>query len=359
MEVAPILESLARVAKTLLQINPAVNGGQNSQTNALLFGAIIASGTLPFTKDEARRAIESQGLAVVANLAGLETGLGVVRQQNGGYPQAIDTIYDAAPAGFEEALASLPDPLRPVAGHALARLVDYQDANYARQYLARLTPILEADEGPASDYRLTREVARRLAAWMCHEDIIRVAQLKTRPGRLERIRQEVGARPGEPVEIVDFLSPGREEASGLLPAPLFRLLLNGNDKTGKESNGLHLSWPTSSPWGYAVLKFLASLRALRPHTLAYTQEQLAIETWLVAVCETALVDYDLACQVAELAAWARGYGNVRARGLACLENLFENWEQRLHENPKAVKAQVQASLHASRNDADNACKKGE
>ena len=362
MEAAPILETLARVAKTLVQINPAANSGQNSQTNALLFGAIIASGALPFTEDEARRAIESQGLAVASNLAGFKTGLAAVRQQNGGFPPETETVYDAAPAGFEEALAALPEPLRPVVGHALARLVDYQDANYARQFLARLTPILEADQadgGPARSYRLTEEVARRLAAWMCHEDIVRVAQLKTRPGRLGRIRQEVGAREGEPVEIVDFLSPGREEASGLLPAPLFRLLLNGKDKDGKESGGLHLSWPTSSPWGYAALKFLASLRALRPHTLAYAQEQSAIETWLVAVREAAGVDYALACQVAELAAWARGYGDVRARGIACLENIFENWGKKLHENPEAVKVQVQASLHTARNDPDNACKKGE
>ena len=359
MEAAPILDSLARVAKVLVQINTAANGGQNSQANALLFGAIIASGVLPFTEDEARRAIESQGLAVASNLSGFEAGLAAVRQQNGDYPPEAEMVYDAAPAGFEEALAALPEPLLPVVGHALARLVDYQDADYARKYLARLTSILEVDDDQARSYRLTGEVARRMAAWMCHEDIVRVAQLKTRPGRLGRIRQEVGAREGEPVEIVDFLSPGREEASGLLPAPLFRLLLKGKDKTGKEFSGLHLSWPTSSPWGYALLKFLASLRALRPYTIAFTQEQTAIETWLAAVHEAAGIEYVLACQVAELAAWARGYGDVRARGLACLENIFENWEQRLHKNPTAVKAQVQASLHAARNDPDNACKKGE
>jgi len=359
MEAAPILESLARVAKTLVQIDPAANGGQNSQINALLFGAIIASGVLPFTEDEARRAVESQGLAVASNLAGFEAGLVVVRQQTGNYPPKNKPVYDAAPVGFEDALAALPEPLLPVVGHALARLVDYQDTGYARKYLARLAPILEADQlngGLARSYRLAGEVARRLAAWMCHEDIVRVAQLKTRPGRLERIRDEVGAREGEPVEIVDFLSPGKDEASGLLPAPLFRLLMNGKAKDGKESRSLHLLWPTSSPWGYALLKFLASLRALRPYTLAYAQEQTAIEIWLAAVLEAAGVDYALACQVAELAAWARGYGDVRARGLACLENIFENWKQRLHENPEAVKAQVQASLHAVRNDPDHACK---
>jgi indolepyruvate ferredoxin oxidoreductase beta subunit len=236
-------------------------------------------------------------------------------------------------------------------GHALARLMDYQDRAYARRYLDRLRPILEADR-PDGDCPLTIEVARRLAAWMSYEDVIRVAQLKTRPGRLARIRQEVSARPGEPVEIVDFLSPSRTEALGMLPPTIARKLSGGRATNGSGSHGLALAWPTSSPWGYAALKMLAALKPIRPRTSAFAHEQEAIGAWLDAVKSAAQVDYDLACSVAGLAVWARGYGEVRSRGLARLARLFANWPQRLAGDVEAVKREVEASLFAARNDPD-------
>ena len=67
------------------------------------------------------------------------------------------------------------------------------------------------------DAKLVAEVARQLALWMSYEDIIRVADLKTRATRFERVRREVGAKEGEPVVVIDFLKPGVEEFASLLP----------------------------------------------------------------------------------------------------------------------------------------------
>jgi len=60
-------------------------------------------------------------------------------------------------------------------------------------------------------------VARHLALWMAYEDIIRVADLKTRASRFERVRREVGAKDGEPVVVIDYLKPGIEEFASILP----------------------------------------------------------------------------------------------------------------------------------------------
>ncbi len=49
--------------------------------------------------------------------------------------------------------------------------------------------------GGPSAYRLTNETGRYLALWMSYEDLIRVAELKTRPARLTRLRAEVDAKP--------------------------------------------------------------------------------------------------------------------------------------------------------------------
>ena len=354
LDARTVLEAIGRAAKALIRVEASSEG--NSQANAVMFGAVIGSGVLPLTEAEGRRAIEARGLAVKLNLAGFESGLALVRapakipsslpDPAGLYHSLPRACRRAPPAGFEEQLASLPSALRPLAGHALARLVDYQDEAYAGRYLERLAPIVAADDAAASrDHRLSCEVARRLGAWMSYEDVIRVAQLKTRPGRLARIRAEVGAQPGEPVVVEDYLSPSREQVTDVLPAGLARLV---------PEFGLPLRWRTSSPWGFAALKFLAALKPLRPHTTGFAREHQAIELWLKAITDTARRDYALACQVAELAAWARGYGDVRARGFACLNNLLSNWAARL-DNLESARADVGAALHALRHDPDAAC----
>ena len=80
----------------------------------------------------------------------------------------------------------------------------------------RVKRVLAVDEA-GKDWRLTRETARHLALWMSYEDVIRVADLKTRADRAQRVRAEVGAKPDEPVQVTEFLKPGVEEVASLLP----------------------------------------------------------------------------------------------------------------------------------------------
>ena len=92
------------------------------------------------------------------------------------------------------------------------RLKDYQGERYAALYESRMEPFLKGDAR-----QLAAEVARHLALWMAYEDIIRVADLKTRASRFERVRKEVGAKSGEPVVVIDYLKPGIEEFASVLP----------------------------------------------------------------------------------------------------------------------------------------------
>ena len=61
---------------------------------------------------------------------------------------------------------------------------------------------------------------------MAYDDVIRVADLKTRATRFERVRQEVGARPDQLVYTTEFMHPRLEEICGTLPAGLGRWLEN-------------------------------------------------------------------------------------------------------------------------------------
>ena len=124
--------------------------------------------------------------------------------------------YAQPPTSFEAEIGRLPSALHAIAGHGVARLIDYQSRDYARLYLNRLRSIVELDSSDRG-HRLSLEVGKRLAAWMSFEDIMRVAQLKTRPGRLARIRGEIGARPDEPVLVYDYFKPRLHEIGAIMP----------------------------------------------------------------------------------------------------------------------------------------------
>src|SRR5262249_1573005 len=184
-------------------------------------GARAGRGALPVGAAAFRKAIESRGVAVAANLAGFDIGLelsradpsaneGVWRKPHvassvnegvWGKPQGSPNSLDT-PQGFSDSITIPPMPpaVRTVVDHALPRLIDYQDIRYQRRYLARLHPFVEREAVGAI-------VARHLATWMTYEDAIRVAQAKTRATRFARIRGEARAADGTVVEVTDYLKP--------------------------------------------------------------------------------------------------------------------------------------------------------
>lgn len=353
--VPPVLEGLEQAAGRLITLN-ADNAGR-SRINAVMFGAIAGCGVLPLSEAHCRAAIEAKGVAVQANLAGFGEGVQLAREHGRAAATDPSLVYAPPPKEFEDKLRDWPGALQPLVGHGLTRLVDYQGPGYAERYLVRLEKILQCDRaagGDARGFALTRETARRLAAWMSFEDIIRVAQLKTRPGRLARIRAELGAGDGEPVSVVDYLKPGRAELVGTLPTALARFV-PGKETGERPTRGQPMRVRTSAPLGYASFRILAAMRPLRPRSARYRQEQEAIERWLNAVMLSAERDYDLAHRMAELAVWARGYGVVRTRGMNRLNTLLAGWERKLHGDPRGIAAEVAESLEAARNDPDAEC----
>ena len=139
-----------------------------------------------------------------------------------------------------------------------------------------------------NDATLIGETARHLAVWMSYEDIIRVADLKTRASRFERVRKEAGAKAGEPVVVIDYLKPGVEEVASLLPPALGRSLVAWAEKNGKldaYNVGMHVK--TSGMFGFLMTRSLAWLKPWRPHSYRYAEEQQLIERWLGHVRDAA------------------------------------------------------------------------
>jgi indolepyruvate ferredoxin oxidoreductase beta subunit len=276
--------------------------------NAVLFGAMAGCGALPLPREACEAAILRAGKGAQASLRGFAAG------------------YDVA-AGARPAPAAAPRPLPPQTRDILelgaARLRDYQGEGYARLYLQRIATLGNADA------KLVGETGRQLALWMSYEDIIRVADLKTRRTRFERVRREAGAQDGEPVVVIDYLKPGVEEVASILPPFLGRRLVAWAAARGKldaYNVGMHVK--TSGIGGFLLVRALAWLKRWRPRSLRYAQEQALIERWLAAVRAAAPHSTALALEIVDCAALLKGYGETHRRGranfLAILDALVEN-----------------------------------
>ena len=69
-------------------------------------------------------------------------------------------------------------------------------------------------------------------------------------------------------------------------------------------------------WGFARLRLLASLRGWRPKTWRYAEEQAEIERWLGEIRSAQALSLDLAREIAESARLLKGYGDTFKRGLS-------------------------------------------
>jgi indolepyruvate ferredoxin oxidoreductase beta subunit len=218
-------------------------------------------------------------------------------------------------AELESEIARLPEAARAFASEGVRRLAAYQDLAYARLYLDRLAPIRDADAKAEAGGRLVAETARHLAVRMSYEDVIRVAQAKIDPERMTRIVGQMGIQPEQPFGVTEFLKPGVEEFCSVLPHWLGGRILAFAERHpafGRAHWGMEIN--TGSVSGYGRFYLLAKLRALRPRTYRYREEQQSIEAWLRLVGQAAPLSAELALEIAECARLIKGYGDTHKRG---------------------------------------------
>jgi indolepyruvate ferredoxin oxidoreductase beta subunit len=278
--------------------------------NAVMLGLIAATGELPIEAEIFRAAIRVEGKAVEANIRGFDAGL---KFGEAGEPAAKDLDDILANALEKQVRAALPFDAAAITLEGVRRLMDFQGERYAKLYVDRV----ERFAGKSGiDPTFVRELARHLAVRMSFEDTIRVAQLKLRAGRIERLRREAKARDGDLIEVTEFLKPGPEEIFSLLPPWLGRAVLRFIARRGWSDRSVAMRVKTTRFGGFLRLSMLAALRRWRPYTLRYAEEQAWIECWL-ALTERALkVDLEVAREVVETARLVKGYGDTYKRGHA-------------------------------------------
>jgi indolepyruvate ferredoxin oxidoreductase beta subunit len=311
--------------------------------SAVLFGAIAASGALPFAQSDYEATIRRSERGAEASLRGFAKAYATVaalRNDKRAVQEAAQAAIAAATVAavpprrserIDARLAAFPANVHDLAALGIARLEDYQDAAYAQLYLDRLGRVLAAERagGTAAgdQHATTREVARYLALWMAFDDIVRVAELKSRASRFERVRREVKADDGDVVAIVDHFKPGTAELAALLPGALAERLLRWDRRRiarGRDPWAWPLRIRTHTVFGLALLRTLASLRGLRRRGSRFAAEQAMIERWLAAVDAGARRDASLGFEIAACGRLVKGYGATNERGKANLLHVIDH-----------------------------------
>lgn len=335
-DAAIVLDTAQKMAQRLVAFDMAQVAAQSGTViSAVMFGALAGAGVLPWSRELCEAVITSGGLGVPASLRGFAQAF---EQAAGGATAATAPRADApdvhallskshAPAALRRAWAAQighwPSALQGTAALGVLRCHDYQNAAHATRYLQHLETLWRAN--PSAETTLA-EAARCLALWMCFEDVIRVADLRSRRSRFDQLRQEFGIQPGELVRVVEYFKPGIEEIAAALPRALGQPLLSLAQRRGwlgRASFGLHIGSTTLG--GFLLLRGLARLRPLRPHSMRYQQEHAAIDAWVAALAHCLAHASAFAQVLAELPTLRKGYSDTQARGRASFEHLWQEF----------------------------------
>ncbi|MGE4338216.1 MAG: indolepyruvate oxidoreductase subunit beta family protein [Pigmentiphaga sp.] len=304
--------------------------------SAVLFGAIAASGVLPFTREACEATIRRGGRGVEASLKGFARAFEIVstaREQGSlvqqllqldGEPVAVAPLPAAVAAAF-------PNAVHDILSLGYARLADYQNESYAKLYTDRLARVLDAernaDPAGAHHFAITREMARFLALWMAFDDVVRVAYLKSRQARHQRVYNEVHAKPEDIVHIYDHFKPGVPEFAGLLPEFLASPLLRWDRKrqrNGAEPWAMPLKIGSHTVTGTLMLRMMGGMRHLRGMGSRFRREQAMIGRWLDAVVEGTQADWRVGHEIAQCGRLIKGYGETNERGKENLLHVLDH-----------------------------------
>jgi indolepyruvate ferredoxin oxidoreductase beta subunit len=324
--------------------------------SAVMLGAIAGSGLFPFQRGDYEAVVKSGGKGADASLRGFAKAFDIVSRGRvqSDYLAQVLAPQPAAGAAVVRSEAAHPKDIFPAQVEEMfslgyARLVEYQGKGYADLYVQRLQSVLaaerEADAQGSKGFATTIEMARWLALWMAFDDIVRVADLKSRASRWTRVQGEVKAGEHDLLKIYDHFKPGVPEFAAMLPTSLAVKLVAWDRRrvmAGKQPWALPLKIGTHSVLGMLALRTLAGTKWLRVHGSRFAVEQRMIEQWLDGVVQGTRRDWQLGHEIALCGRLIKGYGSTNERGK---ENLLHVLE---HLARGGVPAEAATAIRAAR-----------
>lgn len=313
----------------------AVKNG--SVISASMFGALAAAGALPFSKQAFEAMIRAGGKGIEPSLrafnAAFERATG---KPNEALTATPHKVFEAMPetaghASLDRLVnrirAEFPEEAHPLLFAGVKKLTDYQDPTYADEYLTRVAALHALDRkagGASKAFAYTVQAAKYVAVAMAYDDVIRVADLKVRASRFDRVRKEVGAKDDQIVYMTEYMHPRMEEVCGTMPKGLGLWIENRpalfNRLDRMVNKGRRVK--TGTLFWFLGLYFVSGLRSGRRKTLRHDREVTHREAWLSIACGLLQENYDLAVEVLNNRRLVKGYSDTHARGLSKFDRVM-------------------------------------
>jgi indolepyruvate ferredoxin oxidoreductase beta subunit len=337
----------------------ALSIANGSVISAALFGALAGAGVLPFPRESYLDVIR----------AGEKGANASIRTFDAAFDRAQGKTQDAVPAAAQAkssdtptsvttdpqlvALAArlkqeLPASAVAIAQAGLRKVVDFQDVAYGAEYLDILKSLHATDRnsgGAAHDFTFTQTAAKYLANAMSYDDVIRVADLKTRATRRARVEKELELSDNQLLQTTEFMHPRMEEVMGTLPAGLARWLDARPGLVGwldRRINKGRRVRTYSLPW-FLALYAVGGMRGMRRRSLRHAVETAHRDEWLKVATDAVASNYQLGVEVLQCHRLVKGYSDTHSRGLSKFDKALSaiklvarrddaaDWARRLRE----------------------------
>jgi len=329
---------------------------QGSVVSATLFGALAGSDALPFKRTAFEDAIRASGKGVDASLRAFDAGFAAAQGEDETQEQSAPTSYPEI-VGYGDQMDRwvalvqradhLPSPVQPLAQRGLLKVVDFQDADYGAAYLKKIEHVVSLDDA-THDWQLCQTAAKYIANAMAYDDIIRVADLKTRRPRFERIKKEMSAQDDQLIQLTEFFHPRAEEIAGMLPAKL-GARVEANPKRMAQLGrwfGKGRRLRTDTLPAFLMLHVLGGLKGYRLRTRRHAVEMAHLDAWLDRSLAPLGDDYTLSVALLKCRRLIKGYSDTHARGLSKFDTVMNGADLLKGRNDAAewVERLIEAAL---------------
>lgn len=298
-----------------------------SMISSSLLGGLAGSGALPFPRNSYEQVIRASGRGAEASLRAFGAAYDIatgdadppqpVTDPGARVAAALHVPHSqrAAWDALQRRVSALPAPTRDMVGLGLQKVVDYQDVRYGGEYLDRVEQIAALDHDA---YEMTAAAAKYVARALCYDDILRVADLKTRGARMTRVRGEIGAQDDQVLTLTEYFHPRWEEFVTTLPRSLGRFL---SRRTGAQrfytrhlDKGRRIR--TDRIRGFLTLWIVSSLRPWRRSLLRHETEMAHVDRWFGEALRLARSNPAMATEVLTNYRLIKGYSDTHSRGLS-------------------------------------------
>lgn len=326
-----VFEMANKYAKKCYHANLKLIADKNkSVISASLFGALAASKSTPFSKEIFLETIAKGGMAVKQSTAAFEEAYQYVSDSDNQAKSFTDQLSPKSYSGMPASVSSkkinvliakiktdFPETLHNALYAGVTHLSDWQNEKWATIYLEKLKPFVAIDKkNQDKKYELSDHMVRYLAIAMSYDDLVFVADQKTRTERFAEMYNQVDAKKDDLVHTLDYLHPSYDEVTGFMPNKLGKKLEH-NEKFKSFFNKYldkDRRMYSTNFFGFMMLYILGGMKGWRLRTLRHHVEMNNVNYWLKNIEQVVDKNYNLAVQIAKTYRLKKGYGCTYERG---------------------------------------------